>query len=108
VVLALAYGAFSLISLALARRRAACGCFGGTEAPASGLQVALSLALAATAGLAAEQLPHGLPWVVTRAGALAAVLLLGLAGAVYGGVLAYTEAPRAWAAWRGQALEGWR
>lgn len=106
--LAGAYAGFSAVSLALARRQAACGCFGGTEAPASSLQVALSLALAVAAALAAVRLPHGLPWLATRAGAPAAVLLVGLAGALYGGVLAYTEAPRAWAAWRGKPMESWR
>lgn len=86
--------------MALARRHAACGCFGESESPASVAQAILSLALALVAlAAAAVALPHGLGWVLGRAPVPAATLLLGTAGAAYGAVLAYTEVPRAWAAW---------
>ncbi len=94
------YGVFAALATALARRQAACGCFGESESPASVAQAILSLALALIALAAAVvALPHGLGWVLGRSPVSAATLLTGIAGAAYGAVLAYTEAPRAWAAW---------
>jgi len=46
--------------------------------------------------------PRGLGWVLGQPPATAAVLLTGVAGAVYATVLVYTVAPRAWVAWSGE------
>jgi hypothetical protein len=93
------YVGFAIVTLALARRRSACGCFGEDEAPASAVQSLLSAALAVVALLAATGGVHGLGWVLGQSPAHAATVLVGLAGAVYAAVLAYTELPRAWSAW---------
>ncbi len=87
------------VATLLARRASSCGCFGDREAPASALQPLLSVALAAIAAAAALWPPHGLGWVLERSPATAATLLLGVAGAAYAIVLAYTELPAAWSAW---------
>ena len=87
---------------ALLARHTSCGCFGEGEAPASKLQPLLSVGLAAIAAVAAAWPPHGLGWVLARPPATAAALLLGIAGAAYATVLAYTELPAAWGAWSPQ------
>lgn len=100
--LAALYAVFCAVSLLLARRRAGCGCFGETRAPASLFQSLLSgaLALVALAAATAWPLRHGLPAVFDGGSpALGAVLLTGIAGVVYAVVLAYTELPSAWSAW---------
>lgn len=93
--LAAVYAAFALIARALARRRAACGCFSGDDAPASSAQTLLSAILALVALAAALDPPPSLGWVAAHSG----VLLVGIAGAAYATVLAYTELPRAVSAW---------
>lgn len=93
------YLAFALTSLALARRRAACGCFGEHEHPASLGQSAISGALAAVCFAAAAATPHDVGWVLSRPAGQAAVLALGIAGCTYALVLAYTQLPAAWGAW---------
>jgi hypothetical protein len=99
LALAGAYGALTVVALMLVRRRAACGCFGEQERPASLVQPATSLVLAAVALAAAVVPPPGLDWVLGRSAAVSAVLLVGIAGALYGAVLVYTVVPRAWGAW---------
>jgi hypothetical protein len=94
--LAAVYAIFAALSLLLARRRAACGCFGERETPASAIQSLLSATLAAGAGMAAIWPPHGAGWMLGHA---AVILVFGTAGAVFGIVVAYTELPQAWAAW---------
>jgi hypothetical protein len=96
---ALLYVMFSGLSLLLARRRAACGCFGTGETPASGVQSLISAALAAVALAAALGPGHGIGWILGQHAWLAGVLVIGLAGAVYGTVIAYTQLPAAWGAW---------
>jgi hypothetical protein len=93
------YAMFAGLTLLLARRRAACGCFGDDHAPASALQSLLSATLALIAALAAIVPPFGVGWVLAGDPWFVAVLVVGSAGAVYGTVVAYTELPRAWSAW---------
>jgi hypothetical protein len=95
-VLACTYAGFAGLSALLARRHAACGCFGDHDAPATALQSLLSGMLAAVALLAAIWTPHGLGWI---GGHDTVVLAIGIAGCAYGIVVAYTELPRAWSAW---------
>ena len=90
------------VATLLARRASSCGCFGDREAPASALQPLLSVGLAAIAAAAVLWPPHGLGWVLERPPATAAALLLGVAGAAYATILAYTELPAAWNAWSPQ------
>lgn len=93
------YAVFAAITFALARRRSSCGCFGDDTAPASVLQSLLSAAFACVGLVAAAGGVHGLGWVLGMDPALAATAVVGLGGAVYGAVIAYTELPRAWSAW---------
>lgn len=93
------YAGFAVVALLLARRRASCGCFGDSDAPASALQSLLSLALAALGAAGALSTPHGAGWVLDRGPASAGVLAAGIAGCAYAIVVAYTELPVAWAAW---------
>ena len=102
LVLTGAYVTFAGVAAALARRRAACGCFGEDETPMSAVHVLASVALGAVAAAAAAAGPQGLGWVLERPAATAAVLATGIAGALYAVMLLYTELPAAWAAWSGQ------
>ncbi len=99
VIVACLYGAFTVLSLRLARRRASCGCFGESDAPASPIQSLLSLILALVALAAAVWTPHGLSWILSQPVGQAGVLLTGVAGAAYAIVIAYTDLPAAWLAW---------
>lgn len=99
VALAVLYGAFAAITLRLAALRAACGCFGEHDRPASGIQAALSLALALLAGMAAVAGAPGVQALAEASLPVAAATLIGVGGAVYALVLAYVELPAAWAAW---------
>ncbi len=94
-----AYIAFTAVSLVLARRHAACGCFGADDAPASGFQSSLSAALACIAGLALVASPRGTQWMLQQPAGTAVALLIGTAGVAYAIVIAYTLFPRAWSAW---------
>jgi hypothetical protein len=96
------YAGFCVLSLVLARRRAACGCFGDGDAPASIVQSLLSAALAVVAVGAAVAPAHGIGWVVGSGAGRAGVLILGIAASAYAIVLAYTALPQAWAAWSGR------
>lgn len=98
-LLGVLYAWFAVLSLVLARRRAACGCFGERDAPASGAQAIVSVALALVALTATIRTPHGLAWIVNRPVPSAAILLLGIASAAYGTILAYVELPQAWYPW---------
>ena len=102
VVLGAAYAAFAGITGVLARRRAACGCFGGEDTPAGSAQMLLSLALAILCAAAAVWPAEGAGWVFGQSAAYAAVLLVGTAGCVYALSIAYTQLPEAWAAWSGR------
>ena len=97
--LAVLYVAFSGLSLVLARQRAACGCFGEGEAPASPLQALLSAGLATIAILAAASPPHGIAWLLGQQAWFAVIMLIAAGGAVYATVAAYTDLPLAWGAW---------
>lgn len=99
VAVAVMYAGFAGLTLVLHRRHAACGCFGADGAPASPGQSAISAALAATAAATAVWHAHGLRWVVSRPPATAATLALGICGAVFALVVAYSELPAAWSAW---------
>jgi hypothetical protein len=97
--LACSYGGFAAISVLLVRRRAACGCFGEGEAPASLAQPLISAVLAAVCVVATVEAPHGIGWMLDRPAGHATVLLLGIAASAYATVLAYTQLPAAWGAW---------
>jgi len=99
VAVSCAYGAFAAVAVVLARRHAACGCFGESEAPASIAQAVLSVAIAACSAAAALSPPGGVGWVLARPPAQAVILAVGLGACVYGLVVAYTQLPAAWAAW---------
>jgi hypothetical protein len=99
VLLAVTYAGLAALTLGLARRSAACGCFGEGEMPASISQSILSAALALVCVAAAASQPHALGWILGRPAGTAAVLVVGTAGAVYGTVLAYSELPLAWRSW---------
>jgi hypothetical protein len=94
--LACCYTVFSILAVLLARRRAACGCFGEGDFPASPVQALLSAVLAAACAGAAVWHPHGL---LDRPAGQAVVLVIGIAGSAYAMVLAYTQLPAAWSAW---------
>jgi methylamine utilization protein MauE len=99
LVVAGAYAGFVFVALRLVSLRAACGCFGESDAPASPVQAALSVVVAGAAAAAAVWPPGGLGWVLGRPVSVALTLALGLGGCIYGLVIAYTQLPRAWAAW---------
>ena len=96
------YLAFALTALALARRRAACGCFGDHQQQASLGQSAISGALAAVCVVAAVAGPHDAGWVLSRPAGQAAVLALGSPAARTRPCCAYTQLPAAWGAWSAQ------
>jgi len=96
IALACCYAAFAVLALLLARRRAACGCFGEGDFPASRAQALLSAVLAVASAAAAVWPPHGL---LDRPPSQAVVLVIGIAAAAYATVLAYTQLPAAWSAW---------
>jgi hypothetical protein len=99
VAVAATYTGFAWLTLVLHRRRAACGCFGAEGAPASPAQSAISAVLAAVAVAAAIWHAHDLSWIVSRSPVTAASLLIGIGGAVFALVVAYSELPAAWGAW---------
>jgi hypothetical protein len=102
VLLALTYlglAALTLVTLVLARRSQACGCFGEGDAPASPVHTALSAILGLTAAAAAATGTHGIGWILGRPVMSAAVLIIGIVGAAYGTVAAYSLLPAAWRAW---------
>jgi hypothetical protein len=101
-VLAAAYVMFAGVAAVLAGRRVACGCFGGDETPVSGGHAILSAAVAVVAAAAAFASPRGIGWLASQPGFGRVVLAVGVAGATYAVVLAYTAVPRAWAAWSGE------
>jgi hypothetical protein len=98
-LLAVTYLALAALTLVLARRSAACGCFGEGQTPASISQSILSVVLALVCAAAAVLAPHALGWILARPAGTAAVLVVGTAGAVYGTVVAYSELPLAWRSW---------
>ncbi len=99
VALAVVYASFAAVAVILMRRRQACGCFGENDFPVSAGHSVASATLGTLALAAAVAGPHGLGWVFGQPPATAAVLLIGIAGAVYAVVLVYTVVPRAWGAW---------
>jgi hypothetical protein len=103
IAVAVLYLLFALSAMMLARRLAACGCFGAADSPASMAQTLLSAGLGAAAAVAAISPPHGLAWMLGQPMAPGLALIVGIAGAAYGTVLVYTELPSAWNAWRGSA-----
>lgn len=94
-LLALTYAGLAALTLVLARRAQSCGCFGEGDAPASRAQSLLSLVLA----LVCAGPSHGVSWLLHRPPGPAAVLVLGVATAACGTVVAYAELPAAWRAW---------
>lgn len=100
--LAVVYATFAglaAVAVLTTRRAASCGCFGDRAAPLGAVHCLLSITLALVAGAGAIWVPHGLSWVISRQVAVGAALAVGVAGAVYAVVLAYTELPGAWRAW---------
>lgn len=98
-LLAAAYALFAAIAVLLARRRAACGCFGDDRVPASLTQSLLSATVALIAGLGAAEPVHGAAWILDRPPGSAVAVSVGIAGVAYAAVVVYTELPQAWAAW---------
>jgi hypothetical protein len=96
------YAGFAVLAVALARRGAACGCFGESNAPASLGQAAISGALALVAAAAATNGALGATWILGRSPMVALSLILGLAAAVGATVVALSELPAAWNAWSGR------
>jgi len=96
IALACCYATFAGLALMLARRRAACGCFGEGDFPASRVQALLSAVLSLACAAAAVWSPHGL---LDRPAGQAVVLVIGIAAAAYATVLAYIQLPAAWSAW---------
>jgi Methylamine utilisation protein MauE len=96
IALACCYAVFAALGLLLATRRAACGCFGETDFPASRFQALLSAVLAVACATAAVWTPHG---ILDRPAAQAVVLTIAVAGSAYATVVAYTMLPGAWSAW---------
>ena len=101
-VLAGTYAMFAGVAAVLARRGAACGCFGEDEMPVSAVHCMASAALGAVALTAAVAGSRGVGWVLARPAPQAAALVIGIAGALYAVVLVYTAVPRAWTAWSGE------
>jgi hypothetical protein len=99
IAMAATYAGFAGLTLLLHRRHAACGCFGSEGAPASPAQSAISAVLAAVAAAAAISHAHDLSWIVSRSAVTAASLLIGIGGAVFALVVAYSDLPVAWSAW---------
>lgn len=102
-MLALVYAFFVPLSAVLARRHTPCGCFGERELPVSAAQPALSAVLALVAVVAAASGVHGFAWLLGRPPLGALALAVGIAGAAYATVIAYTELPLAWSSWSGDA-----
>ena len=100
--LACVYAGFAALALVLHRRGAACGCFGDARTPASPSQSAISATLAAVCAVSAASHPHGVSWILERSPAIAACLIIGIGGAVFATVVAYSELPSAWRAWEGR------
>jgi hypothetical protein len=99
VPVAVLYALFAVVSLELTRRRASCGCFGERDVPASWFGAALSAALALVALAVAIRGAHGIGWVLGHGIGPALTLSLGIVGAGYATVVAYTDLPLAWASW---------
>jgi hypothetical protein len=97
---AIVYLVFAGLSYRLARRSVGCGCFGAAETAASPLQSILSMVVALVCASAAVWPPHA---VLSRPAVQAVVLVVGIAGAAYGVVLAYIELPSAWRAFEGSS-----
>ena len=93
------YAVFAGVSFALARRRAACGCFGGDDAPAWVGQSVLSAALSSVGVAAAVVTPHGVGSILGAGVAHAAALTLAIFASAYAAILVYTQLPQAWTAW---------
>jgi hypothetical protein len=100
-VLAAVFAGFVPLSLPFARRHTPCGCFGERELPASVWQSVLSGLLALIGVAAALAGAHGTGWLLGRGALSACALAVGVAGAAFATVLAYTELPLAWSAWSG-------
>jgi hypothetical protein len=99
IAMAALYAAFAAFTIVLSRRGASCGCFGVSEVSASPLQAAISAALSLVCVWVAIDAAHGVSWILDRPPLEALVLGLGIATAVFGTVVAYTELPAAWSAW---------
>ena len=96
------YAAFAVGALLLSRGGSPCGCFGAESLPAPRWQGAISAVLAVLALSALAAHAHGLGWVIDRPGLETATILIGIAGAAYAILLAYTLLPQAWASWSAQ------
>ena len=99
VALAVVYASFAAVAEVLRRRRQACGCFGENDFPVSLGPRGRQRASRDGGGGGVLAGVRGLGWVWGPPVAQAAVLLIGIAGAVYAVVLVYTVVPRAWSAW---------
>lgn len=99
VTLAIVYALFAAVAAVLMRRRVACGCFGEDDFPVSAGHSIASALLGTLVLAAAVAGSGGLGWVLGQPAPQAAVLLIGIAGALYAIVLVYTVVPRGWGAW---------
>jgi hypothetical protein len=97
--MAVLFAAFAVLSLRLAARGEACGCFGRQSAPASPGQAILSAALAAVCLAAAIAGAPGASGFLGGGAGAAIVTTAGVLAAAHGLVLAYTQLPEVWGAW---------
>jgi methylamine utilization protein MauE len=97
--LAALYATFAVVAVKLSRGHVACGCFGDNDLPVSPAHVVASVLLGTLAAAAAVASPRGVSWLASQPVVTAAVLAVGIAGAVYATVLLYTAVPRAWTVW---------
>ena len=100
-LVALAYAAFAghVLRLLVAGDDAPCGCLGASSRSASAAHLALDLGALAIAAAAVVEPPHGLGWLGSLSPAVAAVLVLGVAGATYAAYLMLAALPDAWRAY---------
>ena len=99
VFLAVVYAAFAGVAIRLQRLHQPCGCFGAVQEPSSAWQWGLSAVFALLAAAGAVWPVHTIGSIFDRPPATATATVIGLAGAAYAAVIAYTELPSAWGAW---------
>jgi methylamine utilization protein MauE len=100
-----AFAAYTIRLLVTSDGPADCGCFGESGGTVGPGHVVLDLASAAIGLAAAISPPRALASIVAHAPFTGAVLVCGVAAAVYALYLAYTQLPAAWSAYAGAAQE---
>jgi len=98
-----AFAAYTIRLMAASDGPADCGCFGESGGTVGPGHVVLDLACAAVGLRAAIAPPRTLASIVAETPLTGAVLVCGIAAAVYALYLAYTALPEAWSAYAGGA-----